>query len=85
MTGRYVIASEIGGIPELVNACKGVSLFAAGDSMALKETIYTVRNLSLEKIIDLGLQNREAFKKRFSNASSLKGLTDILEEVVNCQ
>jgi len=48
LRGRIIIASNIGGIPELVNGCRGVFLFDAGDAVQLAERIRYVSGLSRE-------------------------------------
>ena len=81
LRGRFVIASRIGGIPEQVDTCKGVTLFEAGNSEKLREAMNNVLCLNREAIADLGFQNRDSFLKRFSNESSLKQFINILENV----
>lgn len=80
--GRFVIASRIGGIPEQVKGCKGVSLVDAGNAKMLEQAIIDVASLKREAITDLGSQNRETFRKRFSNDASLKHFATILENVI---
>ena len=82
MQGRLVIASRVGGIPEQVKACKGVLLIEAGNVEKLGEAMIDVHALKREVILDLGSQNRETFRKRFSNETSLRQFTNILENVV---
>ncbi|MEM2130507.1 MAG: glycosyltransferase, partial [Candidatus Bathyarchaeia archaeon] len=69
---KVVIASNIGGIPELVYGCKGVFLFDAGDSMQLAERMRYVSGLSRESVTDLCEGNRELFLRRFSNREILQ-------------
>jgi len=81
LSGRYVIASRIGGIPEQVDTCKGVSLFTAGNDDELKTAMNYALNLDRATALELGFQNREAFRKRFSNEASLHQFINILENV----
>lgn len=81
LSGRYVIASRIGGIPEQVDTCKGVSLFEAGNSDQLKAAMNNVLNLDKSAVLELGFQNRQAFQRRFSNGDSLKQFVYVLESV----
>jgi glycosyltransferase involved in cell wall biosynthesis len=82
LCGRYIVASKIGGIPEQLNACKGVSLIQAGDVEELAEAMSDVHALKKEAILALGSQNRETFSKRFSNKASLTQFIKVLEAVV---
>jgi glycosyltransferase involved in cell wall biosynthesis len=79
--GRFVIASSIGGIPEQVERCKGVTLFEAGNYNKLANSMEFVAGLEREKIIDLCLQNRETFLKRFDNESSIKSFIKVCEHL----
>ena len=80
--GRFVIASQIGGMPEQLEGCKGVSLVEPGNVEKLKEAIIAVTNRKREDILDLCSQNSETFHKRFSNEASLNHFIRILESVV---
>ncbi len=81
LTGRYLIASRIGGIPDQVENCKGVILFQPGNEAELKTAMEKILNLSANDIIELGLKNREAYLRRFSNEESLGKFVSILESV----
>jgi len=78
LSRRLVIASEIGGMPELVDGCPGVFLFQPGDHERLAELIEYVSRLDKQTILDLGYENREAFVKRFNNEDSLKKFSNLL-------
>lgn len=67
LRSRVVVASKIGGIPELVEGCKGVFLFEAGNYEQLGEKMLYVKDLSREAIADWGTRNREIIIRRFSN------------------
>jgi glycosyltransferase involved in cell wall biosynthesis len=77
LRGRLIIASRIGGIPELVEGCKGAFLFDAGDSVQLAERIRYVSGLSKVSVADLCNGNRELFLKRFSNRETLQNFIDL--------
>ncbi len=81
LNGRYVIASRIGGIPEVVDTCRGVSLVEPGNSDELKDAINNVLNMDSGSLLELGRQNRAAFKKRFSNQDSLNQFVHVIENV----
>lgn len=82
LSGRYLIASKIGGIPDQVKGCKGVSLIDPNNIKQLSESINHVLNLTREEIIDLGSQNRDVFSKRFSNQDSLNSFIAVTENVL---
>lgn len=81
MSGRLVVASRIGGIPEEVAGCKGAFLFSAGDYKQLAEKILYVRSLSRASVVDLALKNREKIVKRFSNKEIVADFISLLMKV----
>jgi len=83
INGRIVIASRVGGIPEQVSGCKGAFLFEAGDYKALAEIILHVKDLNKEKIVELGIQNRELALKKFNSDKIAKSFISLLEKVAN--
>ncbi len=80
-SGRFVIASKIGGIPDQVKGCKGVSLFEAGNAVELEKAMNHFLSLDKASLSELGCQNRAAFAKRFSNEVSLKQFICILDKL----
>jgi glycosyltransferase involved in cell wall biosynthesis len=82
LRGRLVIASDIGGVPELLQGCKGGFLFETGDYKKLAEKIEHVSGLSREVVNDLAAQSRETFLKRFSNEATLNSFIGICNELV---
>ncbi len=85
LRGRVVIASRIGGIPELVEGCKGSFLFPPGDFHQLSEKMIYVAGLSREDIFELGCQNREVFKKKYSNEKTVQDFLEICHKVSSIQ
>lgn len=82
LRGRVVIASNIGGIPEMVNGDKGALLFEAGNAKRLAEYIESLNGLRREQIIDLGLRNKDLFLKKFNNESTIRDFTKICECII---
>jgi glycosyltransferase involved in cell wall biosynthesis len=82
LRGRLVIASRIGGIPEQLKGCQGITLVEAGNFEMLKRAMIDVTMQSRETISEIGSKNRDTFRKRFSNESSLKHFAAILENAV---
>jgi glycosyltransferase involved in cell wall biosynthesis len=66
LKGRLVIASKIGGIPEMAEGCNGTFLFDPGDSQQLAKQIEAVASISLEKANRLAIQSRETFLNKFN-------------------
>jgi len=81
LRGRFVIASNIGGIPEQVEGCEATILCETGDHKRLAEAIESVRGLSRETVDDLGLKNRDAFLKRFSNEATIREFISVCEHL----
>lgn len=80
---RLVIASNIGGIPEQIEGCKGCFLFKPGQSTELAELIDFIHSLNREELSSLGAQNYESFLKRMKNYGSVARLMKICEQVKN--
>jgi glycosyltransferase involved in cell wall biosynthesis len=81
VSGRIVIASRVGGIPEQVAGCDGAFLFDVGDYKQLAERILYVENLSQEDKRELGLKNRECIMKRFDNKKIIAVFSDLIMRV----
>jgi glycosyltransferase involved in cell wall biosynthesis len=80
--GRYLIASDVGGIPEQIQGCKGVSLCQAGNCQELADTISFVRDLDRDDLVELGQQNREIFCRKYNNSDTVKRLIRVIENTV---
>lgn len=80
---RLIIASNIGGIPEQVEGCKGCFLFEPGQSTELAEMMDFVHSLNRDELASLGAENHESFLKRMKNYGSVARLMKILEQVKN--
>ncbi len=81
LSGRYIIASSIGGIPEQVSGCKGVKLLEAGNTEELKQALELQTCIDNETILELGFKNTAVFRQRFSNADSLNHFIDLIETI----
>jgi len=82
LRGRIVIASKIGGIPEITEGCMGVRLFASGDHKQLAEEISYVKELASEDVVNLGIKNRESIQKKFNNERIMKSFVSVLTQVM---
>jgi glycosyltransferase involved in cell wall biosynthesis len=83
VSGRIVIASRVGGIPEQVVGCEGAFLFEPRDYNALAESILYVEGLNKEKAVELGIRNRELISNKFNNEKIARGFIGLLEKVVD--
>jgi glycosyltransferase involved in cell wall biosynthesis len=82
LRGRLVIASDIGGVPELAEGCKGVFLFEPGNYTELAKQIEHADALSRDVAADLAAQSRENFLKKFSNETVLTNFLNVCERLV---
>jgi glycosyltransferase involved in cell wall biosynthesis len=81
--GRLLIASEIGGIPEIVGGLPGVKLISPGDKDELSDALNWALSISHNEAVELGLKNRENILKHFNNFKSAKELIRVFERVTS--
>ncbi|MEM1724611.1 MAG: glycosyltransferase family 4 protein [Desulfurococcaceae archaeon] len=80
--GKLIIASNVGGIPEIVsNSLAGVRLVDPGDYAAIADTLDYFLSLDLKEINEIGLKNREYILKRLNNEVILKNFIKILYQI----
>ena len=82
LKGRLLIASNVGGIPEMVDGLKGVFVIAPNDSNALAESLNRALSIDREEATELGLKNREEILKKFDCEKSVKQLIKVFEEII---
>jgi glycosyltransferase involved in cell wall biosynthesis len=82
LKGRLVIASDIGGLPELAEGCKGAFLFEPGNCKKLADEIEYAAGLSREVANDFAAQSRETLLKRFSNEATINSFVGICNELM---
>lgn len=82
--GKLIIASNIGGIPEIVgNHLIGVKLIEPGDYVALANTLDHFLSLNLEEVNEIGIKNREYMLRKIDNEKILKDFIRVLHRVLN--
>ncbi|MGB9614604.1 MAG: glycosyltransferase family 4 protein [Fervidobacterium sp.] len=81
LRGRIVVASNIGGIPEITKGCGGVELFQAGNHKQLAEKMLYIRDLSRDDIVDLGIRNRQNVLNKFSNDRIAHDFIKIIDRI----
>jgi glycosyltransferase involved in cell wall biosynthesis len=79
---RLVIASRIGGIPELVEGCPGVILCEPGNAEKLANAIESVLNMDQSEKISLGKRNSLVFKRRFNDDENIGRFLKIAESII---
>jgi len=79
--GRLLVASNIGGIPEIAGGLPGVRLTPPGDEDKLADVLEWILSLNREEAVELGLRNHEGIIKRFDNSKSVKQLIEIFEKL----
>lgn len=82
VNGRLILASNIGGISEQLEDCRGVTLIEPGNPEALAQAIVSARELDKEHIVEFGYHNRENFLKKFSTEKSIDKFIRICERLV---
>jgi glycosyltransferase involved in cell wall biosynthesis len=82
LKGRLVIASDIGGSPEIAEDCRGAFFFEPGNVKKLAEKIEHVSELSREVAIDFAAQSRETLLKKFNNEITLSKFIDVCHTLV---
>jgi len=78
---RIVIASEIGGVPEIIENGKTGFLYEPGNSMSLSEKLsYIIDNF--ESLRSIGVNGRSVIKRKFSQSAFNKRLVESLAKAV---
>lgn len=78
--GKLVVASRVGGIPEIADSAVGATLLEPNNVVQLAESLDSYLSLSLANIYELGLKNRVEMLKKFDNQQSVSKLIQILEK-----
>lgn len=76
--GKLVIASNVGGIPEILEgAPDGVKLVEPGNHAEIARALDAFLELPLSKANELGIQNREFILRKFDNKASVSLLNQV--------
>jgi len=81
LRGRLLVASHVGGVPEIIRGLSGVLMTEPNDVDGLAGALDQAISIDRSKAIELGLRNRESILKKFDNQRSVNGLIRILERV----
>ena len=79
--GRLLVASRVGGVPEITEGLKGVLMTEPNDVDGLAEALDQAISIDRSKAIELGLKNRESVLKKFDNQRSVSELIRVFERV----
>jgi glycosyltransferase involved in cell wall biosynthesis len=80
--GRSLIASNIGGIPEEVEGCRGVILCEPGNVNSLSEAMDRVIGSSKEDMIEWGIHNNKLINDRFNDKESVDKFVKICDKII---
>ena len=81
--GKLLIASRVGGVPEIVDNVPGVKLIPPGDVDAFADALDWALSMDRKDIIELGLKNREYALRKFDNERTVRELIRIFEKVLS--
>jgi glycosyltransferase involved in cell wall biosynthesis len=82
LRGRLLIASKVGGIPEIADGLKGALLVKPNDADALAEALDSALSIDRSEASELGLKNREGILRKFDNHKSVNELIKVFEKVI---
>jgi len=81
--GRLLIASHIGGVPEIVVNAPGVKLIPPNDVNSLVDALDWALSMDPRDAVELGLKNREYILRRLDNERSVRELIKVFESVLH--
>jgi glycosyltransferase involved in cell wall biosynthesis len=84
LSGKLVVASRIGGIPEMVDqTSSGVELIEPGDYKEIADALASFLTLELEEANEIGIKNREHILRKFDNKITIESFVEILNRVAS--
>jgi len=82
LRGRLLIASRVGGIPEIAGNAPGVKFVEPGDVDGLADALNRALSMDRNEATELGLKNREHALKKFNSEHSAKELVRVFEHLI---
>jgi len=82
LCGRLLIASSVGGIPEISVGAPGVRLVPSNDIDSLVDALDWGLSMDPRDVVELGLKNREYVLRKFDNERCIHRLTKIFDKVL---
>ncbi len=80
LRGRFLVASNVGGVSELLGDSNGCFLVEPGDVKSLAVALDCVFSMSRETLSEFGIKNRELILKKFDNEKSVSELIHVFEK-----
>jgi glycosyltransferase involved in cell wall biosynthesis len=80
--GKPVVASRIGGIPEMIDDGINGFLFETGNAVDLKKKLERILSISDNKICEMGQAARQKVERQFNAELHYKRLMDIYHTVI---
>ncbi len=82
--GKLIIASDVGGIPEIVDKIEsGVKLVKPGDYQEITDALLSFLAFELEETNEIVIKNRERILKRFDNEKPITSFIDLLNKIIS--
>jgi glycosyltransferase involved in cell wall biosynthesis len=82
VNARLVIASNIGGISEQLEQCRGVTLLEPGNHERLAEAILSSRELDKATVAEFGFHNRESFLRKHPTEKTVEAFMKVCRRLV---
>lgn len=80
--GRLLVASNVGGVPEIVDGVPGVRLVPPDNIDALADALDWALSMDRRDAVELGLRNREIVLGRFNSEESVRKLIKVFKSVI---
>ena len=81
LRGRLLVASCVGGVPEIVEGLKGVFMVEPNDANSLTDALDRVLSMDRSEAMELSLKNREGILRKFNSRESVNRLVRVFEKV----
>lgn len=82
MRGKLVIASDIGGMPEILEGdTSGIKLTKPGNPEEIAKGLDFFLSLTLEEANEFGFKNRECILQKFDNDRTVYSFINVLEKL----
>ncbi|MHA1711865.1 MAG: glycosyltransferase family 4 protein [Candidatus Freyarchaeota archaeon] len=82
LRGRLLVASHVGGVPEIAEELKGVFMVEPNDANSLADALNRVLSMDRGAVIELGLKNREGILRKFDNRRIVNELIGVFEKIM---
>ena len=82
LRGKLLVASRVGGVPEIVEGLRGVLMVEPKDINSLVDALEHVLSMDRSEAVELGLKNREDILRKFDNSRTVNELIRVFEKVM---